>query len=321
MLHPSTPTFDDVLEARRRIQPYLHTTLLQNYPSLSRLIGCDIWVKHENHLPTGAFKVRGGINLMSQLSQEERQRGVIAASTGNHGQSIAYAAKIYGVKAIICVPQAANPTKVESMRDFGAEIISHGRDFDEAREYCEQLATEKNYRYIHSGDEPLLIAGVATATVEILEEQPHIDILLVPIGGGSGAAGACLAAKGMNSKVAIIGVQSEAAPAAFRSWKERRLVEDRMATWAEGLATRTAFELPQQILWEYLDDFILVGEAELRVAARLMIEKTRNLVEGAGAAPLAAALKLRDRLLGRRVALMCTGGNISLSQMKEVLKF
>ncbi len=321
MLHPSTPTFDDVLEARRRIQPYLHATLLQDYPSLSRLIGCDIWVKHENHLPTGAFKVRGGINLMSQLSQEERQRGVIAASTGNHGQSIAYAAKIYGVKAIICVPQAANPTKVESMRDFGAEIISHGRDFDEAREYCEQLATEKNYRYIHSGDEPLLIAGVATATVEILEEQPHIDILLVPIGGGSGAAGACLAAKGMNSKVAIIGVQSEAAPAAFRSWKERRLVEDRMATWAEGLATRTAFELPQQILWEYLDDFILVGEAELHVAARLMIEKTRNLVEGAGAAPLAAALKLRDRLLGRRVALMCTGGNISLSQMKEVLKF
>jgi threonine dehydratase len=321
MLHPNTPTFEDVLEARRRIQPYLHSTLLQNYLSLSRLIGCDIWVKHENHLPTGAFKVRGGINLMSQLSQEERQRGVIAASTGNHGQSIAYAAKIYGVKSIICVPQAANPTKVESMRDFGAKIISHGRDFDEAREYCEQLAKEKNYRYIHSGDEPLLIAGVATATVEILEEQPQIEILLVPIGGGSGAAGACLAAKGMNSKVAIIGVQSEAAPAAFRSWKERRLVEDLMATWAEGLATRTAFELPQQILWEYLDDFILVAEAELHVAARLMIEKTRNLVEGAGAAPLAAALKLRDRLLGRRVALMCTGGNISLSQMKEVLKF
>ena len=319
MLHPGTPTFDDVLEARQRIQPYLHATLLQNYQSLSRLIGCDVWVKHENHLPTGAFKVRGGINLMSQLSQEDRQRGVIAASTGNHGQSIAYAAKIYGVRAIICVPQAANPTKVESMRDFGAEIISHGRDFDEAREYCEQLATEKDYRYIHSGNEPLLIAGVATATVEILEEQSCVDILLVPIGGGSGAAGACLVAQGMNSKMEIIGVQSEAAPAAFRSWKEHRLVADRMATWAEGLATRTAFELPQQILWELLDDFVLVTEDELCGAARLMIEKTRNLVEGAGAAPLAAALKLRDRLAGRKVALMCTGGNISLSQLKEVL--
>ena len=319
MLHPGTPTFDDVLEARRRIQPYLHATVLQNYQSLSRLIGCDVWVKHENHLPTGAFKVRGGINLMSQLSQEDRQRGVIAASTGNHGQSIAYAAKIYGVRAIICVPQAANPTKVESMRDFGAEIISHGRDFDEAREYCEQLATEKDYRYIHSGNEPLLIAGVATATVEILEEQSCVDILLVPIGGGSGAAGACLVAQGMNSKMEIIGVQSEAAPAAFRSWKEHRLVADRMATWAEGLATRTAFELPQQILWELLDDFVLVTEDELCRATRLMIEKTRNLVEGAGAAPLAAALKLRDHLLGRRVALMCTGGNISLSQLKEVL--
>ena len=257
---------------------------------------------------------------MSQLGREERQRGVIAASTGNHGQSIAYAAKIYGVKAIICVPQAANPAKVESMRDFGAEIISHGRDFDEAREYCEKLATEKDYRYIHSGDEPLLIAGVATATVEILEEQPHMDILLVPIGGGSGAAGACLAAKRMKSKIAIIGVQSEAAPAAFRSWRERRLVEDRMETWAEGLATRTAFELPQRILWELLDDFVLVTEDELRVAARLMIEKTRNLVEGAGAAPLAAALKLQDRLMGRRVALLCTGGNLSLPQLKELLK-
>ena len=319
MLHPGTPTFDDVLEARQRIQPYLHATLLQNYQSLSRLIGCDAWVKHENHLPTGAFKVRGGINLMSQLSQEERHRGVIAASTGNHGLSIAYAAKIYGVKAIICVPQAANPAKVESMMDLGAEIISHGRDFDEAREYCEQLAKDKGYRYIHSGNEPLLIAGVATATVEILEEQPCIDVLLVPLGGGSGAAGACLAAKGLHSKVEIIAVQSEAAPAAFRSWKEHRLVEDRMATWAEGLATRTAFELPQQILWELLDDFVLVTEDELCGAARLMIEKTRNLVEGAGAAPLAAALKLRDRLLGRRVALMCTGGNLSLLQLKEVL--
>ena len=316
----TTPTFNDILEARRRIQPYLHATLLQDYPALSRLIGCDIWVKHENHLPTGAFKVRGGINLMSQLNQEERRRGVIAASTGNHGQSIAYAAKIYGVKAIICVPQAANPAKVEAMMDLGAEIISHGRDFDEARLHCEQLAVEKGCRYIHSGNEPLLIAGVATATVEILEEQPCIDILLVPLGGGTGAAGACLAAKGLNSKVEIIAVQSEAAPAAFRSWKEHRLVEDRMATWAEGLATRTAFELPQQILWKFLDEFILVGEDELRLATRLMIEKTRNLVEGAGAATLAAALKLRDRMAGRKVALICTGGNISLSQLREVLK-
>lgn len=320
MLRPPPPTFKDVLNARQRIQPYLHATLLQDYPSLARLTSCDIWVKHENHLPTGAFKVRGGITLMSQLSPAERLRGVIAASTGNHGQSIAYAAKIYGVRAIICVPQGANPAKVESMMDLGAEVISHGCDFDEARVYCEQLAKQNGYRYIHSGNEPLLIAGVATATVEILEEQPCIDILLVPVGGGTGAAGACLAAKGLNSKVEIIAMQSEAAPAAFRSWKEHRLVEDHMATSAEGLATRTAFELPQQILWKLLDDFILVTEDEIRLATRLMIEKTRNLVEGAGAAPLAAALKLRDRVAGRRVALICTGGNISLSQLREVLK-
>lgn len=320
MISLPIPTFNDVLEARKRIHPYLQTTLLKDYPSLARLTGCDVWVKHENHLPTGAFKVRGGINLMSQLTQEERHRGVIAASTGNHGQSIAYAAKIYGVRAIICVPEAANPAKVESMMDLGAEVIPHGRDFDEARVFCEQLAEEKGYRYIHSGNESLLIAGVATTTVEILEEQPCIDILLMPLGGGTGAAGACLAAKGLNSKVEIIAVQSEAAPAAFRSWREHRLVEDRMATWAEGLATRTAFELPQQILWKLLDDFILVGEDEIRQATRLMIEKTRNLVEGAGAAPLAAALKLRNRVAGRKIALVCTGGNLSLSQLREVLK-
>jgi threonine dehydratase len=320
MISLPVPTFNDVLEARKRIHPYLQTTLLKDYPSLARLTGCDVWVKHENHLPTGAFKVRGGINLMSQLTEEDRHRGVIAASTGNHGQSIAYAAKIFGVKAVICVPEAANPAKVESMMDLGAEIIPHGRDFDEARVYCEQLAEEKGYRYIHSGNESLLIAGVATTTIEILEEQPCIDILLMPLGGGTGAAGACLAAKGFNSKVEIIAVQSEAAPAAFRSWKEHRLVEDRMATWAEGLATRTAFELPQQILWKLLDDFILVGEDEIRQATRLMIEKTRNLVEGAGAAPLAAALKLRSRVAGRKIALVSTGGNLSLPQLREVLK-
>jgi threonine dehydratase len=313
------PTLADVLEARRRISPHLGPTPLFGYSSLNDLLDANVLVKHENHQPIGAFKVRGGVNLVSQLSPEERERGVIAASTGNHGQSIAYAARLFGVQATICVPEQANPVKVASMRGLGAELVFHGRDFDEAREHCEQLAGERGYRYVHSGNEPLLIAGVATETLEILEEEPGIDAIVVPIGGGSGASGACIVAKAINPAIKVIGVQSEAAPAAFRSWQERRLVEDRMGTFAEGLATRTAFELPMRILWQWLDDFVLVGDDEIREAQALMIETTRNLVEAAGAAPLAAALRLREELRGKRVALILSGGNASREQLLEVL--
>jgi threonine dehydratase len=312
------PTLADVLEARRRISPHLRPTPWFGYASLDELLDAEVFVKYENHQPVGAFKVRGGVNLISQLSAEERERGVIAASTGNHGQSIAYAARLFGVPATICVPEHANPVKVASMRGLGAELVFHGRDFDEAREHCEQLAKERGYRYVHSGNEPLLIAGVATETLEILQEQPQTDMIIVPIGGGSGAAGACIA-KAISPAIKIIGVQSEAAPAAFRSWQERRLVVDRMQTVAEGLATRAAFELPQQILWQWLDAFVLVSDDEILRAQTLMIEATRNLVEAAGAAPLAAGLRLREALAGKRVALILSGGNASRAQLLEVL--
>jgi len=313
------PTLVDVLDARRRIAPYLRPTPLYAYDGLSALVGTDVWVKHENHQPVGAFKVRGGVNLISQLSAEERARGVVAASTGNHGQSVAYAARLFGVRAIVCVPEGANPVKLAAMRGLGAEIVVHGRDFDEAREHSVQLAADGGFRYIHSGDEPLLIAGVGTGTLEIVEEQPAVDVIIVPVGGGSGAAGACVAAKGIRPGIEVIGVQSAAAPAAYRSWKERELLEDRMETFAEGLATRVAFELPQRIMWEQLDDFVLVSDDEIRAAIVALIETTRNLVEAAGAASLAAALSMRERLAGKRVAIVCSGGNISPAQLADVL--
>src|ERR1043166_6363104 len=173
------PTIADVLDAKRRIAPYLRPTPLYRYAALDELLGADVYVKHENHQPVGAFKVRGGVNLISQLAEEERARGVISASTGNHGQSIAYAAQLFGVPATICVPENANPVKVDSMRGLGATVVFHGRDFDDAREHCEQLARDRGYRYVHSGNEPLLIAGVGTETLEILEEQPHVDTTVV----------------------------------------------------------------------------------------------------------------------------------------------
>jgi threonine dehydratase len=307
-----------VLAARQRVAPYLRPTPLYRYPALDMLTGAQIWVKHENHQPVGAFKVRGGVNLVSQLSAEERRRGVIAASTGNHGQSVAYAADLFGVRAVICVPAQANPAKVESMRALGAKVVCHGRDFDEAREHCEMQATEHGYRYIHSGNEPLLITGVATCTLEILQDRPDTEVIVVPVGGGSGAAGTCVVAKAVRPSIEVIGVQAEAAPAAYRSWKARSLVADATGTLAEGLAIRTAFELPQRILCELLDDFVLVSEDALTTATRVMIEKTRNLVEPAGAAALAAVLGAPERFAGQKVAIVCSGGNISPAQLMRL---
>ena len=313
------PTLADVQEARRRIAAHLRPTPLFGYPALDELVGTRVLVKHENHQPVGAFKVRGGVNLVSQLSPAERRSGVIAASTGNHGQSLAFAGRAFGVPVTVCVPEQANPVKVASMRGLGATLMFHGRDYDDAREHCEELARSHGHRDVHSGNEPLLIAGVATSTLEILEELPDVEIIVVPIGGGSGAAGACVVAKAVRPDVVVIGVQSDAAPAAYRSWRERRLVEDRCDTIAEGLATRTSFELPQRILWNLLDDFVLVSDDAIRRAQRLMIETTRNLVEAAGAAPLAAALELRERVAGKRVALVLSGGNATPEQLLDVL--
>jgi threonine dehydratase len=313
------PTFNDVLAARERIRPYLQPTALNRYPALDELVRTETWVKHENHQPICAFKIRGGVNLMSQLSDDERRRGVVTASTGNHGQSIAYAARLFGVRAIVCVPEGANAVKVSSIGGLGAEIVTHGVDFDDARVHAARLAEQNGYRYIHSGNEPHLIAGVGTQALEILEKQPDIEVIIVPIGGGSGAAGTCIVAKAINPKIQVIGVQSAEAPAAYKSWKARQLLEDRMGTFAEGLATRTAFELPQRILWEKLDDFVLVPDAEIRLAVRLMIETARNLAEPAGAAALAAALRLKERLKGKRVALILSGSNITPVQLRELL--
>lgn len=311
--------FKDLLSAQQIVRKYLQPTPLHNYPALDQIVGARVWVKHENYQPIGAFKVRGGINLISQLSNEERKAGVITASTGNHGQSIAYACRIFGVRAVVVVPQNANPVKVEAMSSHGAEIIFHGRDFDEGRGFAESYAGERSMRFISSGDEPLLISGVGTHTLEILEEQPDIEMIFVAVGGGSGAAGACIVAKTLNPQVQVIGVQAERAPAAYLTWKARKWTESKMETMADGLATRTPFMLPQEILWKHLDDFILLEEDEMKRAVRLYLEKAKTLAEPAGAASLAAALKLKDRVRGKNIALILSGGNISPKMLQEIL--
>ena len=314
------PTFQDVLRAQRQIRPHLPRTPLHRYPAVDALLGTATYIKHENYQPVGAFKVRGGVNLISQLSPDERARGVIAASTGNHGQSVAYAARRFGVTARIVVPEGANPGKVAAMRGMGAEVLFHGAGFDAARLHCERLARDHGYRYIHSGDEPLLIAGVGTETLEMLEDEPGLEVILVPIGGGSGAAGACIAAKAINPAIQVIGVQAAASPAAYESWRGRAVTTAPDTTFAEGLSTGSGFAMPQAILWDMLDDFVLVEDREIMQAMAWMVELAHTLAESAGAAPLAAAYRLRERLAGRSVGLVCSGGNTSLDHLRRALE-
>ncbi|MGQ0568053.1 MAG: threonine ammonia-lyase [Armatimonadota bacterium] len=314
------PEFTDVLAARQAIAPYLRPTPVVTSPALDRVLGCRAFVKCENANPTRAFKVRGGINLISRLSPDERRRGVISASTGNHGQSIAYAARLFGVRALIAMPERPNPIKRQAMADFGAEIVEVGRDFDDAREWVERTAPAEGYRYIHSGNEPYLIAGVATASLELIETAPNLDVIIVPVGGGSGACGHTIAAKTVNARLEVIGVQATGAPAVAHSWRDRHPVTlETMTTRAEGLATRAPFSLTLAMMWDRLDDMVLVSDEEMEEGVRILLDTTRQVAELAGAASVAAALRLRDRIANRNVGLILSGGNITMEALRAIL--
>ena len=313
------PTIRDVYRARRTIAPYFQRTPLHYSMGLSELLEADVYIKHEEHLPLGAFKSRGGINLLSNLSEEEKRQGLITSSTGNHGQSIASAGREFGVRVLIGLPENANPVKVAAMRSLGAELIFHGENFDDAREYCERLAREEGYRYVHAVNEPLLIAGVGTASLEIIEELPDIDVMLLPLGGGSGIAGACIVAKTIDPSIQVYAVQSEAAPAAYLSWKKGELVEAPMDTFADGIATKAGYGLPQQIMADLLDDFLLVSDDDIRRAIGLLVEKAHTLAEPAGATALAGAVRHADRLKGKKVSVTVSGANITAERLAEAL--
>ncbi|MCB9160802.1 MAG: threonine/serine dehydratase [Caldilineaceae bacterium] len=319
MTNHTFPTFADVLAAHKTIAPYLPPTPLHHYPMLDQLLDAEVYVKHENYQPIGAFKVRGGINFMAHLDPATAKRGVVTASTGNHGQSIAYAAQVFGIKAAIVVPEGANPVKVEAMRAYGADVIFHGKDFEASKAHCATLEQEEGMRFISSGDEPLLVTGVGTHTLEIVQALPDVDVIIVPVGGGSGAAGASLTAKAVNPAIRVIGVQAEGAPAAYLTWRERKPQTAGIDTFAGGLQTGAPFMLPQEIMWQYMDDFVLVNDDELKQAVRLYLEKAKTLAEPAGAAPLAAALTLREQLAGLKVALILSGGNVSPDELKLCL--
>ena len=312
------PTMTDLLKAQELVSKYLPRTPLHFYKRLSSLLGCHVYLKHENHHALGAFKVRGGINIMSNLTEAERSRGVVTASTGNHAQSIAYAGALFGVETVVVMPEDSNPTKVKSVEALGGKLVFYGDVFDEAKLHAENLEKEYGYRYIHSANESNLISGVGTYAIEILEDLPEVDYIFVPLGGGSGAAGTCIAAKGLKPDVRVVAVQSEKAPAAYLSWKGKSVVTSGNATFAEGLATGSGFELTQQILWELLDDFVLVSDEDIKEAIVTLIDCAHTIAEGAGAAALAGAVRIKDQIRDKNVVIVISGGNLSLPQLKDI---
>ena len=315
-------TFHGIIAARRVVSRFLKPTPLIHYPELSDRLGFQAYIKHENHHPTGSFKVRGGINFMHHLPEAQREKGVLTATRGNHGQSIAYAAAQYGVKATVVVPHGNNPEKNSAMRAFGAELIEHGADFDEALTLCEKLQTERGLFYVHPCMETALFHGVGTYSLEIFESLPEVDAIIVPIGGGSGSCGAITVSKAINPEVKVIGVQAENAPAIYRSWKTGQRVEtDSCDTLADGLATRVPFSLPMSIIKKGIHDIVLLSEAELEEGIRLALRWTHNLAEGAGASPIAAAHKLTETLAGKHVVMVMSGANLDTATLKRLLAY
>ena len=315
------PVYADVVAARQFISSYLPKTPLVRSHKLSEALGCDYYLKLENLQPTGAFKVRGGVNLVGHARNENGDKPIVTASTGNHGQSIAYAGRLFDTRVIIYAPaENVNPAKMQAMRDLGAEVRLHGRDFDEARLETERVATAEGFRYVHSANEPALIAGVGTIGLEIFEDLSGVDVIIAPAGGGSCASGNCIVAHELSPRVKVIAVQSEAAPAMWHAWRNHNLDPyPTMKTEHEGLATRVPFEMTNKILWKLLSDFILVSDAEINDAIRVLARDAKQVVEGAGAASFAAAMKLRDQLGGKKVVGIVSGGNLPLDRLAPLL--
>lgn len=317
-------TLDDVVAARARIAPYLGATPLRRYVALDEAVGhgIKVLVKHENHLPTNAFKARNAMSLMTALSPEERRRGVVAATRGNHGAGLAWAGQLLGVPVVICVPHGNNPEKNATIRGFGAELVETGADYDEAVAYALYLVAERGLTMAHSTNDARIIAGAGTLSLELAEqagEHGGLDAAVVAVGGGSQAVGALVALAARRPEVKVIGVQAAGAPAIHDSWhRGERLTTPRADTFADGLATRATYDASFPALRAGLADFITVDDAAIAAAIRLYLSATHNLAEGAGAAGLAGLCKLAPSLAGKTVAVILSGANIDLPTLAKV---
>ena len=318
----AAPTIDDVRQAAAEIATRLTLpTPLVASPGLSELLDAEVSLKLEFATPVSAFKVRGGLTLLARLSEDERAAGLVTASTGNHGQSVAYAGRMHGVRTAIFVPEGANPDKLASIQRLGAEIHEAGERFDDAMRAAAAYADATGMRFVSSGDESDLIAGVGTAALEVLEDQqPETELVIVPVGGGSGVCGWLTVRDGLGHRARVWGAQSAQAPAAYESWRAGEVVTRPNLTTAEGLSTGAGFALPMAIMRASLDQFVLVDDKAIEEAVVTLLDQQHLLVEPAGAAALAAAVAERERLRGKRVVLVCSGANVTRQQLRAILE-
>ena len=315
-------TFDDVLAAESRLRPHLAPTPLRAYDQLDELVGHGIRVrvKHENHQPTQSFKIRNGLNAILGRTAAQLGAGVIGASTGNHGQGVAFGGRLTGTPVTICVPLGNNPGKNAAIRALGAELIEVGETYDVTVRECGRIAKERGLALAHSTNDPLVIAGAGTMTLEILEQEPELDALVIALGGGSQSVGALTVAAARKPGLRIYAVGAEGAPAQYESWKRGEKLRDQpIRTFAEGIATGSAYDLTFDAMRAGLSGFVTVSEDEIYAAIRDLIRITHNLPEGAGAAGLAGLRKLAPELAGQRVGIVMCGGNLSERDLRIAL--
>jgi threonine dehydratase len=310
----------EIFKARRAVESLLKRTHLTFYKRLSDEVGASVYIKHENHLPTNSFKVRGAVNFMAQVSEEIKSQGIAVATRGNHGLAVAWAARERGIFCNVVVPENNNPDVNSEIQSYGAALIEKGADFYETQNYCEELAENTGYYYLRQGNEPHLINGIGTMGLEIFEELPDVDTIIMPIGGGTGCAALSQVIQGINPKVELIGVQAEKMPSFYESWRQgKKVIVPAAETVAEGLAARSVFELPYLILQDRITDVVLLSEDELLEGVRMALRHTQNLAEVAGAASLAAAFKIKERLAGKRVVVVMTGGNLNMDRLAQII--
>jgi len=313
-------TFKAILKAKSAISHYINKTNLIHYSELSRLIGCDAFVKHENHMPTGSFKIRGAINFFHTIDRADVENGVLVSTRGNHGLAMAWAAQWYNIPCTVVVPENNNPETNRIIEHFGAELIEHGHDFYDAQFYCDELVAAAGYYYVEQGNEPEMLNGIGTMGLEIFEDLPDVDVVICPIGGGAGCASLLKVVQAVNPDVEIIGVQAANAPAFHESLARREwFVLDEAETIADGLAARSVFQLPYVIMKDHIKEVVLLNEEEILEGIRLALMATHNLAEGAGAASIMAALKVKDRLAGKKVVLIMSGGNLDRKHLEQAL--
>lgn len=314
-------TINDIKEAQKNIEGVALKTPLTKAPILSEIFRSEIYFKKENLQLTGAFKLRGAFNRISKLSQEKKEKGVVAASAGNHAQGLAYSANYFGIEATIFMPEATPLTKVSGVKAFGANVVLHGENFDEAYEAATKFAQENNKEFIHPFADNDVIAGQGTTSLEILEKIPDLKQLIVPIGGGGLIAGMAIAAKAINPDIKVIGVVASGAPAMKESYRSQMPIDSNsVRTIADGIAVRDVTPKLLDIIIDYVDDIVEVSDNEIANAILFLLEKHKLVVEGAGAVATAAIMHEKVEIEDSKVCAVISGGNIDVTMLAQIIE-